>query len=69
MPLKILTVDDKTTIRMIVKRALKPYDCEILEAENGSEALEKIRGEKPDLILLDVDMPVMDGLDVLKQIN
>ena len=69
MPLKILTVDDSNTIRMIVKRAFKPYDCEILEAEDGLKGLEKMRGEKPDLVLLDVDMPVMGGVEALKKIR
>ena len=65
MPLKILTIDDKNTIRMIVKRAFKAYDCVVLEAENGQEGLQKARKEKPDLILLDVEMPVMNGIEAL----
>ena len=42
MALRILTVDDSKTIRMIVKKAFRPYDCELFEAENGREALKTI---------------------------
>ena len=41
MTLKVLTVDDSKTIRMIVKKAFKPYDCEMIEAENGVEGLDR----------------------------
>ena len=65
MALKVLTVDDSKTIRMIVKKAFKPYDCELSEAENGLEGLEVARQEKPGLIVLDITMPVMNGIEML----
>ena len=49
MGLKILTVDDSKTIRMIVKKAFRPYDCQIVEGENGVEGLALASKEKPDL--------------------
>ena len=59
---KILTVDDSKTVRIIVRKAFKTYDCEITEAGNGVEGLAVAAREMPDLILLDVTMPVMDGV-------
>jgi two-component system cell cycle response regulator len=66
---KILTVDDSKTVRIIVKKAFKPYDCEILEAANGVEGLALAAKETPDLILLDVTMPVMDGVEMLTKLK
>lgn len=65
MPLKILTVDDSKTVRIIIRNAFKRFDCEIIEAGNGVEGLEKAK-TKPDLVLLDITMPVMDGLAMLQ---
>ena len=69
MPKKILSVDDSRTIRLIVGRALRPYDCVLCEASNGEEGLAVAAREKPDLILLDVTMPVMDGVTMLTQLK
>jgi len=69
MPTKILSVDDSRTIRIIVGRALKPYDCTLCEAGNGEEGLAAAAREKPDLILLDVTMPVMDGVTMLTRLK
>jgi two-component system, cell cycle response regulator len=69
MGLKILTVDDARTIRMIVGIAFKKIDCKILEASNGVEGLAVASREKPDLILLDVTMPVMDGPEMLAKLK
>lgn len=66
---KILTVDDSKTVRIIVKKAFKPYDCEILEAANGVEGLAVAAKEMPDLILLDITMPVMDGVEMLTKLK
>ncbi|HXP62275.1 MAG TPA: response regulator, partial [Dongiaceae bacterium] len=60
MSVKILTIDDSKTIRMIVAKAFKPYDCTILEAANGIVGLAVASRERPDLVLLDYTMPVMD---------
>lgn len=69
MSLKILTVDDSKTIRLIIAKALKPYDCQILEAANGLVGVATALREKPDLIILDYTMPVMDGLEVLARLR
>jgi len=69
MSYKILTVDDSRTIRMIVKKAFKPYDCTLVEAENGMEGLAAAAKEKPDLIVLDITMPVMTGIEMLGKLN
>src|SRR6185436_5903664 len=66
---KILTVDDSKTVRIIVRKAFKTYDCEILEAGNGVEGLALAAKETPDLILLDVTMPVMDGVEMLTKLK
>ena len=69
MSLKILTVDDSKTIRMIVKKAFKPFDCKMSEAENGVEGLAIAAREKPDLIVLDITMPVMNGIEMLQRLK
>jgi len=69
MSLKILTVDDSKTIRMVVKKAFKAFDCEMLEGENGVEGLAVASREKPDLIVLDITMPLMDGKEMLAKMK
>lgn len=61
MSVKILTVDDSRTIRMIVQKAFRSFDCVFCQAGNGAEGLEVAARERPDLIILDITMPVMDG--------
>ena len=65
MSTKILSIDDSRTVRLIVQRAFKPYDCVVVEAENGELGLAAAEREKPDLIVLDITMPVMDGVTML----
>jgi len=62
----ILVVDDSTAIRRIIARALAPAGYRVIEAADGRAALEVCRIEHPDLVLLDVDMPVMDGHATLR---
>jgi DNA-binding response OmpR family regulator len=69
MNYKILSVDDSRTIRMIVKKAFQQYSCDIVEAENGAEGLELAAKEKPDLIVLDITMPVMTGIEMLAKLK
>jgi len=69
MRYKILTVDDSKTVRIIVRKAFKAFDCEILEAANGVEGLAIAGKENPDIILLDVTMPVMDGVEMLTKLK
>jgi len=68
----ILLVDDSRTMRMIVQRAIRQAGYRGLtvgEAENGAQALEKLRTESPMLILSDWNMPQMSGLDFLLQLR
>ncbi len=69
--MKIITVDDSSTMRRIIKNTLKRigYGDEILEAENGKEALEILENNDVDLIITDWNMPVMDGLTFVKKIR
>jgi len=69
MAIKILSVDDSRTIRMIVAKTFRPYECQICEAGNGEEGLAAAAREKPDLIILDVTMPVMDGVTMLGKLK
>jgi len=69
MAKKILSVDDSRTIRLIVTKAFRPYDCQVCEASNGEEGLAAAARERPDLILLDVTMPIMDGVTMLTKLK
>jgi len=66
---KILSIDDSKTIRMLLKRLFTPFVCELFEAGDGQEGLEVVNREKPDLIILDYNMPVMDGVTMLRQMK
>jgi two-component system chemotaxis response regulator CheY len=70
--LRTLIVDDSSVMRKIVARALQQGGVsvgEILEAANGSEALDILRAQKVDLVLSDINMPVMDGLEFVRQLQ
>jgi two-component system, cell cycle response regulator len=66
---KILTVDDSRTIRLIVARAFKCFACEIFEASDGVEGLTVAQRERPDIIILDLTMPIMDGVEMLTKLK
>lgn len=67
---KILTVDDAAFMRRIIKTTLKKAGyTEIYEAADGVQAIEKYNQIKPNLVLLDITMPNMNGLDTLKAIR
>ncbi len=66
---KVLTIDDSKVVRSMVTRHLQPYGCEVVEATNGQEGVEAAKQHQPDLILLDVTMPVMDGKQALAAIR
>jgi len=68
----ILLVDDSKTMRMILQRAIRQAgfrELTVAEAENGAQALEKLRGVKPRLVLSDWNMPEMSGIDLLNQLR
>jgi len=66
---KILVVDDSLTIRMQVKELLEDNGLQVLLAENGKRSLAVLAKENPDVILLDVIMPEMDGIEVCRIIK
>jgi len=66
---KILIVEDHEPLRQLLKIGLAPTGATILEASNGKEGLHSIREENPDLVLLDLMMPVMDGLTLLRKVR
>jgi CheY-like chemotaxis protein len=63
---KILTVDDSKSVRMMVRRCLEAPGMNIMEAENGAEGLKLLLQGSFDLLILDLMMPVMDGLVTLR---
>ncbi len=65
---RVLVADDEKYIRWIISKTIKD-DCEVIEAANGKECLEKFEAEEPDLVVLDLRMPGMDGLKVLEAIH
>lgn len=69
MKTRILTVDDSRTVHILVTKAFRECGVEILKASNGVEGLSVAAKEDPDLILLDVTMPVMDGVEMLTRLK
>ena len=66
---KILVVDDEAVIREAEASVLKDLGYEVIEAGSGMEAIDVARQQKPDLILLDIMMPSMTGIDVCRQLR
>lgn len=66
---KVLIADDESSIREILKIYCDKEGFEVIEAADGAEAILKVQAEKPDIIILDIMMPVMDGLEVCKQVR
>ncbi|NQT21872.1 MAG: response regulator [Candidatus Omnitrophica bacterium] len=69
MAKKILIVDDEPDILRTVSYRLEKMGYDIITATNGEEGLESARKNKPDMIFLDINMPVMDGFEVCKKIK
>lgn len=65
----IIVVDDSSTIRSIVKDAFEKSGFNVTTAENGKDALKKIKANPPDLILSDIDMPEMNGIDLCNNVR
>lgn len=66
---KILIVDDAAFMRMRLSKLLTENGYEVIEAEHGQDGVEKYEKEKPDLVLMDITMPVMDGISAVKEIK
>jgi two-component system chemotaxis response regulator CheY len=69
MAKKILLVDDSAAVRTVASIALREAGYEVIDAVNGSEALKKLGTERVNLIISDVNMPVMDGITFLKEVK
>ncbi|MBV1883781.1 MAG: response regulator [Pseudomonadales bacterium] len=66
---KILAVDDSTSMRQMVTFTLKGAGYDVIEAADGQEAFDKAKGDQVDLVLSDVNMPVMDGITLIKSLR
>jgi two-component system, cell cycle response regulator DivK len=69
MSKRILVVEDQPDNRQIIRDMLAGTDCEITEAENGDQALAAVAKQRPDLILMGIQLPIMDGYEVARQIK
>jgi two-component system, cell cycle response regulator DivK len=69
MSKRILVVEDQPDSRRIIRDMLASTDCKIIEAENGEEALAAIAKQRPDLILMDIQLPIMDGYTATRRIK
>ncbi len=69
MSKRILVVEDQPDKRQIIRDMLAPTDYEITEVESGEEALAAIAKQQPDLILMDIQLPIMDGYTATRRIK
>jgi DNA-binding NtrC family response regulator len=67
--MKVLIIDDERAIRRALKEILEYENCQVLEAENGKEGLELIRSNSLDVIFCDIKMPLVDGMELLEQVQ
>ena len=66
---KILLVDDEEGIQMLYREELEDEGYEVISAYTGEEGLEKFKNESPDLVILDIQMPGMNGIETLRQMK
>ena len=69
MSKRILVMEDEKDNRQIIRDMLAPTDYEITEAEDGQQALEAIAKQRPDLILMDIQLPIIDGYTATRKIK
>ncbi|MGE0085872.1 MAG: response regulator [Desulfococcaceae bacterium] len=69
MKQKIMAVDDSESIRQMVSFSLKMGNYEVMEAENGQDAYEKLLETSVDMLITDLDMPEMNGIDLIRQVR
>ena len=67
--MKVLIAEDKDDSRKLFRSMLEVYGYEVIEAENGADAVELALRHKPDVILMDIAMPVMDGMEAVRRIR
>lgn len=66
---KVLIIDDDAKLRRLLEEYLGSYDFQVMTLEDGTDALNTIKAQSPDMVILDIMMPKMDGLEVLKMIR
>ena len=66
---KVLVVEDNFMNMMLVKEILEVKGYEIIEATDGAQALVMVKSERPDLVLMDINLPIMDGVAVMKALK
>lgn len=69
MPAQVLTVDDAKAVRQMVRFTLEGEGYDVIEAENGQEALDQLKSNSPNLIITDLNMPVMNGFDFIRNVR
>ncbi len=69
MPKRILIAEDDEPNRRLIKDVLMYHGYEVIEAVNGDEAVKMATGHKPDLVLMDLQMPVMNGVEAIRQLK
>ena len=66
---KILTVDDSRTMREMLRHTLSGAGFEVVTAEDGADGIEKLRESQPDVVITDINMPVMDGFEFIENVR
>jgi CheY-like chemotaxis protein len=66
--MKIMIVDDSSSVRALLRLILAPMQCELVECSDGKEAVETYIRIRPDLVLMDIEMPVMDGITAAERL-
>ena len=69
MAKKILVVDDSAIMRQLISAPIQDAGFDVLPAENGKDALAKLQGTKVDMVLTDLNMPEMDGIELIKNLR
>ncbi|MDT8441445.1 MAG: response regulator [Desulfuromonadales bacterium] len=66
---RVMTVDDSATVRQILKMTLEEASYQVFQAEDGQDALEKLIDQEIDLLVTDLNMPRLDGIELIKQVR
>jgi two-component system cell cycle response regulator DivK len=66
---RVLIVEDQEDLRDVLRMALEGAGYSVIEAQNGREGVEKAVHERPDLVIMDIQMPVLDGYDATREIK
>ena len=66
---KVLVIDDESEVRHLIRRVLQKMGHEVIEAADGADTMQLIRHERPDLVLLDIHMPKLDGIATMSDIR